>query len=76
VSTLVDYAPKPEAVRAMVNALLAEARAAETFPWTAYHVGLYRLIGPQMTNWLPAEEAAQLCRAFEMEMARLEAASC
>jgi len=29
---------------------------------------------PQMTNWLPEEEAAQLRFAFEAELARLEAA--
>jgi hypothetical protein len=35
---------------------------------------LYRTIFPQMTNWLPAEEGAQLRFAFETELARLEAA--
>jgi hypothetical protein len=29
---------------------------------------------PQMTNWLPDEEAAQLRFAFETEIRRLEAA--
>jgi len=70
----VDYAPKPADVRTKLNALLAEARAADTFPWNAYYVGLYRKIFPQMCNWLPTEGAAQLCREFEAEMARLEAA--
>jgi hypothetical protein len=37
-------------------------------------VRLYRTIFPQMTNWLPQEEAAQLCFEFETELARLEAA--
>ena len=35
---------------------------------------LYRKIVPQMVLWLPDEEAAQLCFAFEEEMRRLLAA--
>jgi hypothetical protein len=35
---------------------------------------IYRTIFPQITSWLPQEEAAQLCREFEAERARLEAA--
>ena len=35
---------------------------------------LYRTIFPQMTNWLPEEEGAQLRFDFETELARLEAA--
>ena len=34
----------------------------------------YRTIFPQMTNWLPEEEGAQLRFEFEAELARLEAA--
>jgi len=35
---------------------------------------MYKTIFPQMTNWLPEEEARQLCFEFEREIARLEAA--
>ncbi len=48
---------------------------ADTAP--AYHaarVNLYRTIFPQMTLWLPEEEAAQLRFEFAAEMTRLEAA--
>jgi hypothetical protein len=34
-------------------------------------IRLYRTIFPQMTNWLPDEEAAQLRFEFETELARL-----
>ena len=54
--------------------LIAEARAAETLPWDADDVRLYKKIVPQMVRWLPEEEAAQLCFEFEAEMKRLEAA--
>lgn len=49
-------------------------RAAETLPWDRTRASLYRLIVPQMSLWLPEDEAAQLRFAFEAEMARLEAA--
>ncbi len=35
---------------------------------------LYRTIFPQMTNWLPEDEGAQLRFEFETEIKRLEAA--
>jgi tRNA nucleotidyltransferase/poly(A) polymerase len=64
----------PEEVRAEMNALLAELRAAKTMPWTEDDVGFYQVVFPQMSNWLPDDEAAQLCLEFEAEMARLKAA--
>jgi hypothetical protein len=35
----------------------------------------YRTIFPQMTNWLPEEEGAQLRFEFETELARLQRAA-
>jgi len=43
-------------------------------PWDSERISLYRTIFPQMTNWLPEEEGAQLRCEFETELARLEAA--
>jgi hypothetical protein len=43
-------------------------------PWEPRRVSLYQTIFPQMSNWLPKEEAAQLCSEFEAELARLRAA--
>ncbi len=43
-------------------------------PWDPAQVSLYRTIFPQMTLWLPEEEAVQLRFAFEAEMERLQAA--
>ena len=42
-------------------------------PWDDDRAGLYRVIFPQMTNWLADDEAAQLRSAFEAELARLGA---
>jgi hypothetical protein len=68
------YRPDPERVRARLHKILAEARAAQSLPWAPGRVSLYRTIFPQMTNWLPEDEGAQLRFEFETELARLEAA--
>jgi hypothetical protein len=69
-----EYRPDPDAVRAELYKILAEARAAQKLPWEPKKVLLYRTIFPQMTNWLPDEEGAQLRFEFETEIKRLEAA--
>jgi hypothetical protein len=68
------YRADPDKVRARLHKILAEARAAEALPWEPARVSLYRTIFPQMTQWLPDEEAARLRSEFEAEMERLKAA--
>ena len=68
------YRPDLDKVRSRLHKILAEARAAQTLPWEPTTVSLYRTIFPQMTNWLPEDEGAQLRFQFEEELARLEAA--
>jgi hypothetical protein len=67
----VSYAPKPEKVRLELAALLDEMRAANAMPWTEKDFRFYKKIFPQMTNWLPKDEAAKLRFQFETELARL-----
>ena len=69
-----EYRADPDSVRAELYKILAEARAAQKLPWEPKTVVLYRTIFPQMTNWLPDEEGAQLRFEFEAEIKRLEAA--
>jgi hypothetical protein len=69
-----SYRPDPEKVRARLHKILAEARAAQTFPWEPTRVSLYRSIFPQMSLWLPEDESAKLRFEFETEIKRLEAA--
>jgi len=69
-----EYRPDPDSVRVELNKILTEARAAQKFPWEPRTVLLYRTIFPQMTNWLPDAEGAQLRFEFEAEIKRLEAA--
>ena len=66
------YRPDRNKVRARLHKILAEARAAQTLPWDPTRVSLYRTIFPQMTLWLPEDEAAQLRLEFDTELARLE----
>ena len=68
------YRPDPEKVRSRLHKILAEARAAQKFPWDADKVLVYRTIFPHMAGWLPEDEGAQLRFEFETEIARLEAA--
>lgn len=68
------YRADPEKVRTRLQNILAEARSAQTLPWDARQLTLYRTIFPQMANWLPEPEAAQLRFEFETEMVRLKAA--
>jgi len=69
-----EYQADPDEVRAELYKILAEARAARKLPWEPKTVLLYRTIFPQMTNWLPDEEGAQLRFEFEAEIRRLETA--
>jgi hypothetical protein len=69
-----SYAPPIETVRAEVHRVLGEAKSATVMPWPAKKASYWKTVFPQMTNWLPPEEAAQLRFAFMEEMKRLEAA--
>src|SRR5438552_1874848 len=62
-----EYRADSDSVRAELYKILAEARAAQKLPWEPKTVRLYRTIFPQMTNWLPDEEGAQLRFEFETE---------
>jgi hypothetical protein len=68
------YRPDPDKVRRRLHKILGEARAAKTLPWEPTTLSLYRTIFPQMTQYLPDDEGAQLRFEFDTEMARLEAA--
>jgi len=67
--------PDPDEIRAELQRILAEARAATSMPWDDDRASLYRVIFPQMTNALPEEEGKQLRFAFMTEMERLKKAA-
>ena len=68
------YYPDPDEVRAELNKILNEMRAAKSMPWDNARAAVYRTIFPQMSQCLPDDEGAQLRFQFEEELARLEAA--
>jgi hypothetical protein len=68
------YRPDPDKVRARLHKILAEMRDAQSPPWDWGRLSLYRTIFPQMTQFLPEEEGAQLRFEFEAELERLKAA--
>jgi hypothetical protein len=68
------YGADPDAVRAELHRILAEARAARQLPWEPKRAAFYRTVFPQMANWLPDDEAAQLRFDFAAELERLAAA--
>ena len=69
------FRPDPDSVRTRLHKILAEARAAERFPWDSRRVSLYQTIFPQMTSCLPEAEGVQLRLEFETEIARLARAA-
>ncbi|MGO9744361.1 MAG: hypothetical protein ACLPN5_23140 [Roseiarcus sp.] len=64
----------PDKVRGELLAVLAKVRAAKTIPWDARREQYWRVVFPQMTNWLPDDEAQRLRAEFAAEMQRLDAA--
>ena len=64
----------PEEVRQELRALLEVARAArDEAPWDRRTQIYHKVVFPQMANWLPDDEAAQLCFEFAAELERIEA---
>ena len=69
------YKPDLGKVRARIEAILAEARAAEAMSGDWDEHSLYQAAFPSLIRHLSDEEAAQYRLAFEAELARLDAAA-
>ncbi len=67
------YEPNLEEIREDLHAILGAARevTAESL-WNERTYRYNKIIFPQMTRWLPDDEAAQLCFEFAREIARIE----
>lgn len=70
-----DIAPNPDRVRRRLNGLLDKARNADAMPWSDRDVGMWEIVFPQMANWLPDDEANQLCFELAQELQRLKLAA-
>lgn len=67
------YEPNLNEIREDLHAILDEARrvTAEA-PWDERTYRYNKVVFPQMSRWLPEEEAAQLCFEFAREIERIE----
>lgn len=63
----------PETIRALCHQVLAEARAAQTMPWTPRELRKKTAGFPYWAEWLKNGEGDQLLLEFKAEMDRLEA---
>jgi hypothetical protein len=55
--------------------VLEEARAAASLPWSERDVRKWEILFPKMAEWLPGDEADQLCFEFAQELERLRNAA-
>jgi hypothetical protein len=63
----------PEAVRVELLQLLATARAArDAAPWDRRTHRFHTVVFSQKAQWLPEQEATQLCLEFAEELNRIE----
>jgi hypothetical protein len=67
--------PNPEHVRLRLKALLEKARSASRMPWSERDARMWQTVFPNMTKWLPENEAEQLRFEFAQEMERLRQAA-
>jgi hypothetical protein len=63
----------PQSVRLKLVAALEQLRASDEMPWDTTNLRYWQTVFPQMTRWLPADDAAQLCGEFGEQMKRLKA---
>jgi hypothetical protein len=65
--------PSAEFVRAKMLDLIDQLKQAETLPWNERNTTINEIIFPQMSKWLPQDEAADLVAEFSWQLARLKA---
>lgn len=64
----------PEEIRRELRTLLELAKSAlDEAPWDRRTHRYHQVVFPQMANWLPENEAEQLCFQFAKELERIEA---
>ncbi|MFN3537691.1 MAG: hypothetical protein ACK4Y4_09615 [Brevundimonas sp.] len=64
--------PTVEQIRARFAVLLAQLRDAEAMPLSEREVAYWRVVAPQMSNWLPADEKAAVCAELDAHLSRLD----
>ncbi len=59
--------PKPEDVRRRLKGIIRKLRESDELPFTLADFRSWRVVFPQMSRWLPDEEACELKEAFFRE---------
>ena len=67
------FLPDPAVLRRRLHALLEKAKGAESMPWPERDARMWQTVFPNMTKWLPEDEANQLRFDFAREIDRLKA---
>jgi hypothetical protein len=69
-----SFQPNLDEIREDLRTILAAARSVSAeSPWDERTYRYNKVVFPQMSRWLPDEEAAQLCFEFSQEIERIEA---
>lgn len=66
-------APDPRAIRVKLGRLLETLRASETMPLSDRDLRMWQTVVPNMTRWLPDDEADAIRSEFAHEVERLSA---
>jgi hypothetical protein len=67
------YQPNLDEIREDLRAILEAARRVTVQdPWDERTFRYNRVVFPQMSRWLPKEEAEQLCFEFAIELQRIQ----
>ena len=67
--------PDLQAIRLRLGKLLETLRASETVPFSDRDLRMWRTVVPNMTRWLPADEAETIRAEFFDELQRLGASA-
>ena len=67
--------PDPDTIRVRLHDLLGTLQAADTMPLSERDVRMWRAVVPNMTRWLPDDEAESIRTDFTREIDRLATAA-
>lgn len=68
-------APDPQAIRGRLGRLLETLRESESMPLSEKDMRMWKTVVPNMTRWLPDDEADAIRSEFANEMQRLSVGS-
>lgn len=64
--------PTPASIRQRLDALLEMLRASQELPWPPSEARSWKVVIPQMSNWLPQKEREAILAEFASQLERLQ----